>query len=169
MMRVFFKLLCVLVLSVSCSENKLDAQDESSTGKIEIHQVKPQTLSGLLEQHKGKVVYLDIWATWCGPCLREMPPSQSLKKEMEGQEIVFLYLSVDDNKHRWENTVEAKQIFGNHYLASDAIVQELKENYGLSSIPRYMIFDKSGNVLNANAPRPSDAIVVSYLKDLVKS
>lgn len=145
-----------------------------STGKqeyldtIELIQNKPKNFEQLLRPYKGRVVYLDIWASWCGPCLREMPASEELKRSLTGTNIEFLYLSVDEQQQRWSSTVQARQIVGRHYLASTSLVEELEQRFGFKSIPRYMMIDRDGVIVDGNAPRPSDAVTKSLLKNLSK-
>jgi thiol-disulfide isomerase/thioredoxin len=126
-----------------------------------------ESFNSILKQYEGKVVYLDFWASWCSPCKKEMPYSQNLQEEFKGQDVVFLYLSVDRNAQQWLNMIEKLQITGNHYRANSDVHRELNEKFNVRSIPRYVIIDKKGEVVSANATRPSNPAVVDEIKKLL--
>lgn len=113
------------------------------------------TFEDLKKRHKGKIIYVDFWASWCGPCREAMPASASLRKELEGKNVVFVYLSIDNNVSPWR-VASAKEELNNlkdNFLVVNHRTSEFFKKYKLNEIPRYMIFDKTGNLINANAPR----------------
>lgn len=121
-----------------------------------------QFFDKLMKPYKGKVVYIDFWAPWCGPCMREMPYSKELQKELAGKDIVFLYIGISCSKESWENTIKEKGIEGEHYFANDNDGKLLSEKFNISGIPRYVLVDKDGKVTDDQALRPS------YRSKLVK-
>ena len=121
----------------------------------------------ILDKYKGKVIYLDFWASWCAPCKREMPYSEKLQEEFKGQDVVFVYMSVDRNGQSWLNMVNQLQLTGEHYLSNAAIQQQLNARFNVRSIPRYVLIDKNGKVVNANAARPSSPTIISDIKKLL--
>ena len=118
-----------------------------------------------LSDFKGKVVYLDFWASWCGPCIREVPYAKELQKEFEGTDVVFLYVSLDENDEAWRKAVEEKELSGVHLLAK-GFKHEVPVSYNVSGIPTYYIIGRDGNIYRNNAPRPSSG---DTLKDLLKA
>ncbi len=111
-----------------------------------------------LSDFKGKVVYLDFWATWCGPCLAEMPASLELRQKFAGRDVVFLYVSLDSKTTDWQKYVAAKQ------PASPAAVQlhdaaafdgAAAQAFNVQSIPSYWLIGRDGRILLNNPPRPS--------------
>ena len=110
-----------------------------------------------LADFKGRVVYVDVWATWCGPCKREIPASKDLKKKFAGQdEVAFMYVSVDDDQEAWEKYLADDPEFkGVHLITGTGWKSDITEDYMIKGIPRYMLIDQSGNIANASAPRPS--------------
>ena len=144
----------------------------SSSLKTEIKdlneaQYSNESFNSILNQYKGKVVYLDFWASWCGPCKKEMPYSENLQQEFKGQDVVFLYMSVDRNAQAWLNMVNQMKLTGEHYRANSTVHQELNEQFNVRSIPRYVLIDKKGKVVSANATRPSNPAVVDEIKKLL--
>jgi len=116
-----------------------------------------------LSENLGKVVLLDLWATWCAPCLAEVPALEKLEKEFQGKDVVFISLSLDTDKAKWQNMVKQKQLSGVQLFSNSE--PRFMQDYEVSEIPRYIVFDKNGKTVNFNAPRPSDP----KLKTLIES
>lgn len=110
----------------------------------------------LMKPYKGKVVYIDFWAPWCGPCMGEMPESKELQKQLAGKDVVFLYIGISCTKQSWENTIKDKGIEGEHYFANDDDGKLLSEKFNISGIPHYVLVDKTGKVADDRTMRPSD-------------
>ncbi len=122
-----------------------------------------------LSDYKGKYVYIDIWATWCGPCLQEIPHLKAIEHEFEGSNIVFLSISVDQPKdeEKWKKMVADKSLGGVQLMADAAFNSEIIKEYGVMGIPRFMLVDPEGKILNADAPRPSDPSLKKLFKSLL--
>ncbi len=113
-----------------------------------------------LSDFAGKVVYLDFWASWCGPCMREVPYAKELKKEFEGvDDLVFLYISVDDDPGAWRRTVEAQNIQGVH-LNVPGMRAEVAESYNVKGVPSFFIIDREGVIHDNNPGRPSSGELI---------
>jgi thiol-disulfide isomerase/thioredoxin len=119
---------------------------------------------------KGKIVYIDVWATWCSPCKQEIPYLQRLEKEFHGKDIQFISISVDKpkNKDKWEKFVKKEHLGGIQLFADNAFDSDIAKYYKIHAIPRFLLFDKEGKIINADAPRPSDPALAKQLKDLLK-
>lgn len=119
-----------------------------------------------LESLKGKFVYIDVWATWCGPCIGEIPALKAVEKEYHGKNIEFVSISVDDKKdvEKWKKMVAEKELKGIQLFADNDWKSDFVKNYAIAGIPRFILIDTEGKIVNADAPRPSDA----KLKDLLK-
>lgn len=108
-----------------------------------------------LSDFKGELVYVDVWATWCGPCVREIPFMQTLETDYHGKGLTFLSVSVDDNREAWETMLDEKEMGGEQLIADKGWSSEIMKSYAINGIPRFMLFDKEGNVISLMAPRPS--------------
>lgn len=107
-----------------------------------------------LSSFKGSLVYVDVWATWCGPCKAEIPYLKSLEQDYHKQNIVFLSVSVDTNKDEWLKMVREEEL-GGVQLWADGWSQITKD-YAIFGIPRFMLFSRDGKVISNDAPRPSN-------------
>lgn len=109
-----------------------------------------------LSDFKGKVVLVDVWATWCGPCRGEVPHLKKLEKEMHGKDVVFVSVSIDDEKDKqvWLDFIKKEQLGGVQLFAAND--DAIKKAYDIGGIPRFMLFDKAGCIVTIRAPRPSE-------------
>ncbi len=105
-----------------------------------------------LADFKGKVIYIDLWATWCGPCIQESPAFEALGKKYAGKDIVFLPVSTDTTTKPWLGYLDAHKKELTQYHSNDVA---LKESWAIMYIPRFILIDKDFNIVNAYAPRPS--------------
>jgi thiol-disulfide isomerase/thioredoxin len=121
-----------------------------------------------LEDLKGKYVYIDVWATWCGPCIREIPSLKEVEKQFHDKNIAFVSTSIDVAKdHKvWESMVKEKQLGGIQLLADNDWNSQFVKDYAIEGIPRFILIDPDGNIVSADAPRPSDPNLIEMLKAL---
>ncbi|MBX3254823.1 MAG: TlpA family protein disulfide reductase [Chitinophagaceae bacterium] len=112
------------------------------------------SLNEIFGKYKGRVMYVDFWASWCIPCRGEMPNAAALKKQLSGKDVVFVYLGYRDTEKAWLKAREDLDIQGEHYLLSNKLIKEAEEAFNISGIPHYVIIDKAGNIVNKRAERP---------------
>ncbi|OWY24792.1 TlpA family protein disulfide reductase [Sphingobacteriales bacterium UPWRP_1] len=125
------------------------------------------TLQNILNPFWGKVVYIDFWATWCAPCLQEMEHSVALQQMYEGEDVVFLYLSLDQTADKWRTKIAELGVNGYHYLLNSALTTEVAKLWQLGAIPRYMLVSKQGVMVNPNAPNPTNNQLIVQLDNLL--
>lgn len=120
-----------------------------------------------LDDLKGKYVYIDVWATWCAPCKVEIPYLKQIDDEFKGKDIAFVSLSIDkpEHKDKWLKMIEDEKLQGIQIFADNAFNSEFITAYNIKGIPRFILLDKEGNIVDPNAPRPSDP----RLKELLTS
>lgn len=109
-----------------------------------------------LSDLKGKVVFLDFWASWCGPCIAEMPSSKKVREHFAGKDVVFLYISIDDDEAKWKMAIEKHEIKGIHVRQPGGWAAPAAQKYGVQSIPSYFLIDKKGKYALENVPRPKE-------------
>ena len=118
---------------------------------------------------KGKVVYLDVWATWCGPCCAEIPHVEELVRHYAGNpNIEFISISLDDNIGKWKNKLKADKPEWRQFVAPNGMKSELCKEYQITGIPRFMLFDKEGKIITTNALRASDSEILNFLNNTMK-
>lgn len=109
-----------------------------------------------LTDFKGKYVYIDIWATWCGPCKVQIPFMKELENKFHDSPIHFVSISVDDEKDKsvWGKMVEDNKMSGLQLFAGRE--NNFAYDYKIQFVPTFILLDKEGNILLENAPEPMD-------------
>jgi thiol-disulfide isomerase/thioredoxin len=129
-----------------------------------------------LSDLQGKYVYFDIWATWCGPCIKEIPSLKKVEKQFEGKNIPFVSISVDEGRgykgdaaaarEGWRKMVTEKELGGMQLLADNGFRSQFIQDYKINGIPRFILVDPDGNIVSADAPRPSSAQLIELFEEL---
>jgi thiol-disulfide isomerase/thioredoxin len=122
-----------------------------------------------LKDFEGKVIYLDFWASWCGPCIREFPFAKELKKRMSDNEnLVFLYVSIDSDIGKWKEAIEKFEIQGIH-VNSNENKGSMPDTYNVQGVPEYYIIGKDGKIFDNMPPRPSNSKIDEALLNALDS
>ncbi|WP_034258124.1 TlpA family protein disulfide reductase [Altibacter lentus] len=139
--------------------------NDSPTFNYENHKGGSTSLSDL----NGKYVYIDVWATWCGPCIREIPALKAVEEEFDDKNVAFVSISIDEEKDydTWKTMVAEKNLGGIQLMADNNWNSDFVENYGILGIPRFILIDPQGKIVSADAPRPSDPKLRDMLQELL--
>jgi len=121
-----------------------------------------------LDDLKGKYVYIDVWATWCGPCKAEIPFLKEVEEAYQGKNIQFLSISVDRAKDHdtWKQMIEEKELGGIQLFADNDWNSDFVQAYKINGIPRFILIDPAGNIVSSDAPRPSSDELKVLLEEL---
>ncbi|MEC4048701.1 TlpA disulfide reductase family protein [Flavobacterium sp. SUN046] len=127
-------------------------------------------LDQIISKNKNKVIYIDFWASWCAPCRASMKGAKELIAQFENKEVVFIYISIDSDFNKWESAVikESLDKFENSLLALNFPNSLFYKELNLESIPRYILFDKNGVMVDANALKPDSVEIVEELNRYLK-
>ncbi|MDP6921911.1 MAG: TlpA disulfide reductase family protein [Lutibacter sp.] len=117
---------------------------------------------------RGKYVYIDVWATWCAPCKAEIPHLQALEKAFHGKNIHFVSISVDRKNayQSWREMITEKSMSGIQLYAENNFDADFIRAYGIDAIPRFILLDPQGNIVSADADRPSNPALKKQLEAL---
>ncbi|MGV3586799.1 MAG: TlpA family protein disulfide reductase [Adhaeribacter sp.] len=111
----------------------------------------------LVAPYKGKIIYIDFWGTWCGPCLELMPFVAPLKQELGSKDVVFMYFANRSPEKAWKNIIKESGLTGEnvvHYRLPDAQQAMIERKFSVRSFPTYLIIGKDGILVKDNAPDP---------------
>ncbi len=136
-----------LVISAYYSK-KAEMEVTANAGTGEIKTEGDKLFESIIKKHRGKVIYVDFWATWCGPCLSGIEKIKPLKEELAGEDIVFLYIT-NPTSPEAEYKKRIPEIKGEHVRVSTDEWNYLTEKFNIFGIPHYALVDKSGNIVNA--------------------
>ncbi|HQZ23794.1 MAG TPA: TlpA disulfide reductase family protein [Flavobacterium sp.] len=122
-----------------------------------------------LEDFKGKYVYIDVWATWCGPCRAEIPALKKVEEKYHGKNIEFVSISIDKLKdhEKWKTMIKEKELGGVQLFADNDWNSKFILDYKIAGIPRFILVDPNGNIVKADAARPSSPDLQKVLDSLL--
>ncbi len=108
----------------------------------------------LMNDYRGRLVYIDFWASWCRPCIASFPASKELRTSYSNKDIIFFYLSIDDEYENWKNMAKKFDLGKHSYWISNKFTSELYKELAVERIPRYLLFDNTGGLVHKFAPGP---------------
>ena len=143
------KKIAVLVLTImtfSCSNAQKTAfSKEALSEKLLATDGSQVAFGDILKNYKGKTVVMEVWASWCGDCVKAMPKMKEL--QANNPNVVYLFVSMDKTPDKWKIGIEKHELKGNHFMANDGMKGIFGTAIDLDWIPRYMIIDKKGKIV----------------------
>lgn len=124
-----------------------------------------------LDNFKGKYVMIDIWATWCGPCKKQIPFMKEAERQLKGEDIVFVSLSSDEQKDKsvWQKMVKDLQPGDINLIATQGFNDPFIQHYKLEYIPHFMLIGPDGRMISYSCRKPRDPLFLMYLKQIIKT
>ena len=128
-----------------------------------------------LEDLIGSYIYIDIWATWCGPCKKEIPFLKEIESKYSNKNIKFVSISVDDAKRNgstekaknsWRKMVSDKNLKGIQLFSDNGWETKFIKDYKVTGIPRFILINREGKIIDADAPRPSSSKLINLIDSL---
>lgn len=130
---------------------------------------RPDGTKASIADYKGKIILIDVWSTWCKPCIAEIPFLKKLEHEMAGKDVVFLSISGDSKEEYWQNFLKKRNMTGEQLWMTGALNDPFFEKVGKTGIPRFLVLDAEGKMINAKCClRPSNPVLQVYLDELIE-
>ena len=161
--RIKMSKMVIIVITAMFSANIINAQTELNTQQAVILE-NIKTFEEAIKPLLGKKIYIDIWTTSCAPCIMEFKHNEALKKILAENDVQQLYISLDSDMkdELWRNDIKSYNLTGTHIRANEKFAFPLIDLiYGTIdslSIPRYVLVDEKGNIMNKRAKRPSQLV-----------
>lgn len=141
---------CIAVFAmVSCSNAQENFSDKALKESLYTLNDRSTTLADILAKHKGKTIVIEVWASWCGDCVKAMPQLKSM--QAAHPEVDYVFISMDKTTDKWKEGVEKHQLKGAHFMAPDGMKGKFGTAIDLDWIPRYIIIDKNGKIVTYRA------------------
>ena len=151
---------------VKALEAKVDYYNEKSTVLSSVTNIK-STLGDHLKNYKGNYVFIDLWASWCGPCRKSFEVSRRLEKQFAQSPIKFIYLSIDSDINKWKKAVADEKLnAANCFLIEKGQYSNFARKINLQGIPHYILLDKDGTVVSENMTHPTELERSHYFETL---
>lgn len=157
--------LFVAFAAISCSNaQKTNFSKEALAEKIITLEGTSVAFQEVLNQYKGKTVVLEVWASWCGDCVKAMPKMKEL--QANNPDVSYVFISMDKTADKWKAGIEKHQLKGDHFLANDGMKGAFGKAIDLDWIPRYIIIDKNGKIVLYRAIETDFEKINTTLKSL---
>ncbi|WP_203258445.1 TlpA family protein disulfide reductase [Hyunsoonleella ulvae] len=162
MKKISYLLLMVLSY-LSCAEPPTQFNEAALNDTFIDLEGNEVSLQSILEKHKGKTIVIDIWASWCGDCIRGMPKVKALQKEYT--DVVYLFFSLDKGIEAWKRGIKRYDVVGEHYYLPKAKKSAFGDFVNISWIPRYMVINKASEIVVFNVIEADDDKLIKALKN----
>ncbi|PVX52345.1 thioredoxin-like protein [Balneicella halophila] len=164
MKKYILLVLTIPLFFIQCKKSEPTSFDTKALDdKVKTTQGETLTVKEMLNNYKGEIVLIDIWASWCGDCLHSLPTVKFLK-EKYGAQVTFLYSSMDKDKEAWHKALEKYDIKGEHYYLGSEWKTNFLTSIELNWIPRFMILGKDGSIKLYNAKKADDPKIERILE-----
>lgn len=156
----------------SCLTLVFTAPFSQATAKRNSHSYKlddDSVFNKILAKYKGKVVYVDLWAPWCVPCMQEIPSVKALADSLKSKNVAFVFFCVNAKDEERDATIAKLKLPGDHYSLNARQYTSLRDGFGFTGIPHYFLVNKSGKITDRDAKRADQKGVKDDILKLVKN
>jgi len=143
-MRKIALTMIIAFAAFGCNAQKKHFSEESLSKKLISLDNKEISFQDILKNHKGKVTVIEVWASWCGDCVKAMPKVKEM--QADNPNVDYVFISMDKAFDKWQAGIEKHELKGDHYWATDGMKGEFGKSIDLDWIPRYIVLDKNGNI-----------------------
>lgn len=171
MKKMFFMFLLVasaifLGAQEAPTEVKTEFDESALNQSIQDLEGNEMTVGDVFKKYEGKVILLDVWASWCPDCIKGLPKLKDVQKQFP--EVIYLFFSLDreGKESAWKKAIDKYEIEGEHYWFNSAWKNDFTEYVGLNWIPRYMLIDSDGKIVDYYAIHADDPVMLEAIMDL---
>ncbi|MFG4005168.1 TlpA family protein disulfide reductase [Flavobacterium aquidurense] len=158
-------LVAIAFITFSCSQaQKTSFSKEALSEKLLATDDSQVTFKNILKKYKGKTLLIEVWASWCGDCVKAMPQLKEL--QANNPDVSYLFLSADKTADKWKAGIEKHDLKGDHFMMNDGMKGVFGKAIDLDWIPRYIIIDKTGKIVLYRAIEKDFAKINETLKSL---
>lgn len=159
-------ILIAFISLISCSNTtpKTEFPKEALADKLLALDGSETTLGEVLKRYEGRTVVIDIWASWCGDCIKGLPLVKALQEQTKGDNVKYLFLSLDKKQSAWKNAIKKRNINGDHYFIPSGWKGAIGNAVDLDWIPRYMVVGKDGKIKLYKAVKANDIKILEAIK-----
>lgn len=138
--------LLVVIVSISCSNaQKKEFSKEALRETLLATDGSQVAFEDILKKYQGKTLVIEVWASWCGDCVKAMPKAKEL--QANNPDVAYLFISMDRKVENWKIGIEKHELVGDHFMANDQMKGVFGKAIDLDWIPRYIIVDKTGKIV----------------------
>lgn len=158
-------ILLIAITTLSCSEAQKTAfSKEALSEKLLATDGNQVAFQDILNNYKGKTVIIEVWASWCGDCVKAMPKMKEL--QANNPDVAYVFISMDKTSEKWKLGIEKHELKGNHFMANDGMEGAFGKAINLDWIPRYIVIDKTGKIVLYRAIETDFEKINAILKSL---
>ncbi|TRX36035.1 TlpA family protein disulfide reductase [Flavobacterium sp. ZT3R18] len=138
-------LLIIAFVTFSCTNAQKTAFSKKALSETLLTTAGKQTsFQNILKNYKGKTTVIEVWASWCGDCVKAMPKIKELQEQ--NKNVSFVFLSMDKTADKWKEGIQKHELKGDHYMANDGMKGVFGQAIDLDWVPRYIIIDQTGKI-----------------------
>lgn len=164
MKNILSILIFVLTLSSCAQENQTAFKKEALKNKMIALDGNTIAFKDIMKKYKGKVVVIDVWASWCSDCIKGMPKVKELQNQFPN--AIYLFISMDKTAESWQKGIQKHEVDGEHFMVTDGMKGVFGKSIDLNWIPRYMVIDKKGKIALFRAIEADDIKLIETLKTI---
>ncbi|WP_338409855.1 TlpA disulfide reductase family protein [uncultured Flavobacterium sp.] len=162
------KIASILVLAMSlfsCTQaQQTEFNEQALSNTMKDVDKSAITFQEILKKHEGKIIVMDVWASWCGDCIKGMPKVKALQEKYP--EVTYLFISMDKDYDSWTKGIEKYNVQGDHYLTNDGMKGVFGKAINLDWIPRYLVVDQTGKIALFKVIEADDEKLIEILESL---
>lgn len=164
MKKIIVVLIALATFSCTSTAQKTEFSKEALSETLLATDGSQVAFKDILKKYKGKTLVIEVWASWCGDCVKAMPKLKEL--QASNPDVAYLFISMDKTADKWKTGIEKHELKGGHFMANDQMKGVFAKAVDVDWIPRYIVVDKSGKIALYRAIETDFDKIKTTLKNL---